>query len=54
MGDSGARVPEVEIHRICSTTSPEPQTCLHQWNACEEDVGYLASIAHLHTDIWQL
>jgi hypothetical protein len=49
MGDSGARVPEVEIHRIFSTTSPEPPTYLHQWNTCKEDVGYLATIAYPHT-----
>ena len=54
MGGSGARVPEVKIHRVFSTTSPEPETCLHKWNACEQDVGHLASTAYRRTGTWRV
>lgn len=40
-------LPEVEIHRLCSTTPPEPATCLRTWSARKNDVGYLATVAHL-------
>jgi hypothetical protein len=49
---TGARVSKMAKRRLFVTTSPEFATSLLTQDACEEDAGYLAILAHRYTPLW--
>jgi hypothetical protein len=51
MAGVGARVQEMEIHRVCVTTSPATATCLHKQKTSAELAGYLADYAYCYQEL---
>ena len=54
MAYAGARVLKMAKRRLHwqVPTSPEFATSLHTGDACEEDAGCLANLAHHYTPLW--
>lgn len=48
MAYAGPCVPKMASSRVCITTLPGPVSLLFQSNTCEENAGYLATVAYHH------
>jgi hypothetical protein len=52
MAYTGACVSKMAKRRLLVTTSSEFASSVHTQDACEEDAGYLATLAHRYTPLW--
>ena len=51
MAYTGARMSKMAKRRLWVTTAPEFETSLHTQDACEEDAGCVATLAHRYTPL---